>query len=681
MARFNIYTGNHVPTARVSVEDHVTWIRAGLESLGHEVTVSDTDISKSAMNILFECFVPPFSDLLVGSGVEFGLVMTEHADGGGFNHRRDESWSIRWREFWKVAHAARFLWTLFEGNEKDMQYPAPAAYLELGYTEKLVPAVDLDPIYDFAFFGSLNDHRRKILDGLAAHGHTILTPHGIQPSATLTEQMSQIRVLLDPRGPNLIPMPSITRCGRGIHAKRLVCAEKVPQVQGLTRLVAMSPEAGVQPFVDFCREQLAGDWKSKAVEAHDIARDTMPMKLCMERAIDEAMRPGFLRKGGAVRAKMVEWKLLADVRDPLALDLFLDRTLPSLLTRRNVPDLVARTTVTAEVVARREDIDRIAAHTAFVDFRKMVLTNLNWTAEAPSLGESTSPFGLTPDLGQKMRTMVLRWAKTPIYMMRIDKGRVFSDGTLTALHTRALAGKEATGKYPEHFVVPMVPIARDKLRPWAPYRPWQRTHDADLAPETVNLPHDLVRELLAGMQEPAVEDYMDVECEAVRFGNAIFHAGDALVLAPISPVAIASFGAAIPVNMAALAWRPEPGAAVIVPDSDEALVLEVSDDLAEPARMTPMVLQIRLNRLALTARPTSMVTRRRKAWLASTSWRDMMLVHAGEIDAIKLARAESDAEAFRAWLRPQAPSAIIPAASPAIPPLGLQQPEVAAPGR
>lgn len=671
MARFNIYTGNHIPTARISVEDHVTWIKAGLEALGHEVTVSETDISRSAMNIIFECFVPPFSEVIANGASEFIIVMTEYADGGGFNRRRDESWSIRWREFWKVAHSARAIWTLFEGNEKAMDYPAPASYLELGFAEALVPKVDLEPDVSFGFFGSRNEHRNEIIDRLIAKGYQVLMPRGIQPSDVLTTQMGRIKVLLDPRGPNLIPMPSITRCGRGIHARRGVLAEKVPHTQGLTKLVTMTAKEGAAEFVDHALEMVNGPWRQKADEAFEIARTTMPMAACVERALDESLRVGFRKKGGAARHRMTEWRLMADVRDPAELDLFLERTLPSLLTRGNVPSMASATTVTAEVVVRRDQMERVTEHPAFIDFRKMCFTSLNWTIESDEVGESVSPFGLTPDLGRRMRQMVLRWAGAPVYMVRIDRGRVFSDGALMAMLNRSLEVEKRTGAFPSNIVVPMVAVDPAALAGWPAYRPWSRVGNVDIEPERPNEAHALVRTVLASMPPVPSDDYLDTDCHAVRFGTAWYRVGpDALLLAPISPVSTACFGRSVPPNQSAAAWRSEPDSTEIILDSDQALVVVADAGVAEPAPMSSSTILMRIERISATARPSSVVTRRRAAWIASANWRQNMLVHAGEIDALKLARAEADADEMRAWLRPAASSAIIPAASPAIPPLG-----------
>lgn len=672
MARFNIYTGNHIPSARISIEDHIVWIKSGLEALGHAVTVSDRDISKSAMNIIFEYFAPPFAEVMRNSGVEYIIVMTEFADGSGFNGRRDESWVVRWREFWRAAHGARAIWTLFEGNERAMEFPAPASYLELGFTEALVPGTDVEPSYDFGFFGSVNSHRAKIIDTLGKRSSGVLTPQGIQPAHVLTQAMSAIRILLDPRGPNLIPMPSITRCGRGIHAKRGVLAEHVPMTQGLTKLVTMTPMAGADEFIEFALERLKGPWKQDAEQAFETARATMPMSACVERALDTALRPALKSAGRGSRPKMPEWRLLADLTAGAdAVTVFLDRTLPSLLTRRNCPELAQKTTLSADMICMRDDLERIAAHPAYIDFRKMAFCNLSWMDEVRTSGEAISPFGLTPDLGRQVHSMVLRWTKAPVYLMRIDRGRVFSEGALMGLFNRALEVEKKTGSYPGNLVGPLISARPGALPEWPKYQPWIRNNDGNLEPAIHNASHDLVRSILADFGS---SDRIGAGCSTFRHGCAVYRAGaEALVLAPITPVSLACLGSSIPVGKAATAWRSEPGNTSILLDSEECLVIELSDDFGKLAPMAPFDVVDRLASIESLVRPDAIVTRRRKAWIASADWQQTMVVHAGEIDAIELARAEGAADLLRRMLRSEAVSTIIPpdqGTSPSIPPTG-----------
>lgn len=672
MARFNIYTGNHIPSARISIEDHIVWVKSGLEALGHTVTVSDRDISKSAMNILFEYFAPPFAEVMRSSGVEYIIIMTEFADGSGFNGRRDESWVVRWREFWRAAHGARAIWTLFEGNERAMEFPAPASYLELGFTEALVPTGDVEPTYDFGFFGSVNSHRAKIIDALGQRTTGVLTPQGIQPAHVLTQQISAIRILIDPRGPNLIPMPSITRCGRGIHAKRGVLTEHVPMTQGLTKLVPMTPKAGADEFIEYAMARLSQPWKQEAEETFEIARTTMPMSLCVKRALDAALKPALRSAGRGSRPKMPEWRLLADLTaGPEAATMFLERTLPSLLTRRNCPELAQRTTLSADMICMKDDLDRISAHPAYVDFRKMAFCNLSWMEEVRTSGEAQSPLGLTPDLGRQMHNMVQRWAKAPVYLMRMDRGRVFSDGALTALFSRALEVEKKTGSYPGNLVGPLLSVRPSALPEWAKYQPWIRHNDGNLEPAIVNGAHDLARSVLAGFGSV---DREGAACDTFRHGCALYLAGgDALVLAPISPVSLATLGSSIPVGKAATAWRSEPGNTSILKDSEECLVLELSDDLGKLAPMSPFDVLDRLASIDLLVRPDALVTQRRKAWIATADWQQTMVVHAGEIDAIALARAEGSADLLRRMLRSEGVSTIIrpdQGTSPSIPPTG-----------
>jgi len=302
MTTFNLYTGNHFPQARESLSDHLLWMRAGLEELGHTVEMINDghDLRNTSINIMWEHFIEAFPEAFInlqnaaGKKFPFVIIVTEYFDGEGFNFHRSEGWKQRWNNFAKMAQHAEGLLTYFESDVITLgkRFNKPVALLELGYSDKLFIHKAPQTLFDFSFFGSQNAHRLSILDRLQSRGYKIYCPGEIVPREAINALITHTSINIDAKGPNRIPMPSTARVGRIIHAARGIALEYTPQQPRPSCFLKMQKEN--EDFIDYCEDLINSNWQEKADEVLELYKRTMPMKMCVEKALDLTIGKGMI---------------------------------------------------------------------------------------------------------------------------------------------------------------------------------------------------------------------------------------------------------------------------------------------------------------------------------------------------------------------------------------------------
>jgi len=284
---FHLAVGNHGP-GRATLRDPVTWVAAGLSENGHQVTWSEQNLANDALNVLWEHFPPDFARFLVGSGVSYGIIATEIPDGAGFNGRRDTDWTDRWAGFKIAAAHAKFIWCMIEETVPAYAEFAPAAFLELGFTECLVAkAPRPNPTHDFSFTGVATGHRRAILDRLARTASVVSTD-GLLLYDNQLQVLRSGRIALALRQSPEWRWPSPARLGMLLHQRIPVAAEYTPTTDPVSRLI---PNPGPdQDFAEWALERLElADLQAQADDALEMYR-TRPMRDCVARALDLTLR-------------------------------------------------------------------------------------------------------------------------------------------------------------------------------------------------------------------------------------------------------------------------------------------------------------------------------------------------------------------------------------------------------
>lgn len=273
---FHFCTANHDPIGRSTLVDMLDWFTAGLKDLGHKVTYSETSVECRAVNVFWDGFGPGMGERIRDSGVEYGVVATEIPDGNAFNWRTEPDWKERFDSFFDVARSASFIWTMIESTVPFYSQFCRTAFIELGYSDRLIPSYTaISPEYDFSFFGLETPYRTKIVEKLRKHA-SVVWPKTVLSVRDIGILIGKTKVGLSIKQSQPWPIPSPTRLGRFMMAKRDIAAEHVdvPTRQG--SIITLS--AVGQDFADFSLDRLYSDWKARAERTFEIYRTTMPMR-------------------------------------------------------------------------------------------------------------------------------------------------------------------------------------------------------------------------------------------------------------------------------------------------------------------------------------------------------------------------------------------------------------------
>jgi hypothetical protein len=286
---FHLTVGNHFGgPGRLTLRDPLTWVSSGLLENNHKVSFSETVIAGNALNIFWEYFMPELAQWLVEQRVPFGIIATELPDGDGFNGRRDADWPARWAGFKIAAPHAKFIWCMVEETVPAYAAFAPSAFLELGYTDRLLSdAPPRTPTHDFSFTGTTNPHRTQILDRLAVDA-TIVKGVGLMRYDDQLETMRSGRVALALKQSPEWRWPSPARLGLLLHQRIPVAAEYTLLDDPVSRLI---PTPGRdEDFAEWALKRLdRADLQVEADAALEIYR-TRPMRDCVSRALDLTLR-------------------------------------------------------------------------------------------------------------------------------------------------------------------------------------------------------------------------------------------------------------------------------------------------------------------------------------------------------------------------------------------------------
>jgi hypothetical protein len=284
---FHICAANHNETGRSSLVDQMDWVTAGLIDAGHEVTFSENSIEPSAINLFWECFCPGVGRKIIESGVTYGIVATEIPDGEGFNWRDELHWHTRYRSFFEAAEGASFIWALVESAVPFYSQFGPSAYLELGFSKRLVPSyIDHKPSIDFSFFGQMTPYRENIIDRMKRYA-SIYVPDTFLPHCDVHKLIAESKIGLNFKQSGLWPVPSGPRLGRLMLAKRGVASEYLPVPTRQGEIAGLCPQD--RDFVDYAIGMVKSDWRAHAEAVFDAYAARMPMGAIMENILDSTV--------------------------------------------------------------------------------------------------------------------------------------------------------------------------------------------------------------------------------------------------------------------------------------------------------------------------------------------------------------------------------------------------------
>lgn len=279
--------------AQSSIQDHVSFLAHGFRALGHDTEVNNKKLLKDHLNVMWEFFIPGYPELLAsygqkyfGKDVEYAIICTEHYSGDSFNNHKNPGWGMRYNCFAQAAQKAKFLWTMYPEDVELLKakFGKPVALLELGYTPQMEMR-DFPPAFDFSFFGTQTPHRLSVLEQLFERGFKCYIPDGIVQQEAIAGMVAQTKINLDIHGPNKIPIPSVARVARVLHSRKGMAIEYTPKDARPAHYFEKQKEN--EDLIEFCVRKIEGPWKEEAVAAYEKYKAEMPMKLCLQRALDE----------------------------------------------------------------------------------------------------------------------------------------------------------------------------------------------------------------------------------------------------------------------------------------------------------------------------------------------------------------------------------------------------------
>jgi hypothetical protein len=287
MAWFHFCTANHNEVGRSTLVDMADWFEASLLELGHKVTFSDSYVESGAINVFWERFRPGMQDELAKAGIIYGIVATEIPDGYSFNWRKEPEWKARFDAFHEVAHRASFIWTMIESTVPFYSQFCRTAFMELGFSERLIPARGFfQPDYDFCFFGLRTPYRERLVERLRKYANVEWPEKFLSPDQ-VGELIGKSKIGLSFRQSESWPIPSPTRLGRLMMAKRGVAAEFVPVATNQGEIAGICPPS--TDFADYALEILNSDWRRRAESVFDDYRLKMPMCDIMQRVLSQTV--------------------------------------------------------------------------------------------------------------------------------------------------------------------------------------------------------------------------------------------------------------------------------------------------------------------------------------------------------------------------------------------------------
>lgn len=229
---------NHNATGQRSLEDVIGIVGHQLNALGHKAVWNERNdkflAADSGINVIVEGFTPAVIRSVAeghAGGARFICLATEEPTEKGFNHGRDPEMVRRQEMFPEAMKFFEGIVHLVPGEAVTRWYSqfAPAAYVELGYAPTLVRrARDVEPEFDFGFFGSMSKRRMTILKKLAKRINSKKAVRIVADFASQAERdaaMRQAKVIVQIRKHDEMGLVSSSRCNTALHLGRPVVAE------------------------------------------------------------------------------------------------------------------------------------------------------------------------------------------------------------------------------------------------------------------------------------------------------------------------------------------------------------------------------------------------------------------------------------------------------------------------
>ena len=242
--KFLCHMWNHTEMGKRSLEDVVGIMGHQLRALGHWI-IWDPDNDRSEnikfivgpdqYNIIVEGFTPTIIEMIARArretGAKFICLATEEPTPKGFNHGTQREMVWRQDIFPEAMKHFEGIMHLVPGDYVHGWYSqhAPTAYVELGYAPSLKRReTQMEPPYEFGFYGSVTPRRLSLLKRLAKRSGKANAIRVVADFATQVERdraMQEAKVILQIRKFDEMGLVSSSRCNTALCCGRPVVAE------------------------------------------------------------------------------------------------------------------------------------------------------------------------------------------------------------------------------------------------------------------------------------------------------------------------------------------------------------------------------------------------------------------------------------------------------------------------
>jgi hypothetical protein len=293
--QFSFFMTMHSDLGQRSLEDVCGIMGRQLNALGHRAVVDPRNErvetaafvhSNDGINIIVEGFTPGWINVLkVGKdwGARFIILATEEPTEKGFNWGTQKEMVIRQKIFPEAAQYADGILHLVPGEHVTKWYSqfAPSAPAELGFAPALFRPKNVEPTYEFGFYGSVTPRRLKILKKLNRMSNS---PRGVKIMADFKTQeerdaeMRKAKVIVQLRKFEAMGLVSSSRCNTSLMIGRPVIAEPHDLVKPWNEVIDFA--SSMENF--YARCMLAkGMWKSIWASQVDKFKTKMSPEFCI----------------------------------------------------------------------------------------------------------------------------------------------------------------------------------------------------------------------------------------------------------------------------------------------------------------------------------------------------------------------------------------------------------------
>ena len=264
--------------------DFILATKLGLESLGHDVTLSGLQVDGARFNLLLGAYFLPPAEMkkIDASGIQFAHVNTEVIANDMLNHNPRKTDFMG--AYLPSMRAGRFVWDVIQDNlAEHRRYGNNAHFMRWGWLPGLEDIRPRDKDLDFYFFGLMSERRVAIVRELQRRGFSGLAD-GSCPYFLRNDRIARARVQL-----NLVQDTKYTHvnsfriCYLANNRAAIVSeAENDPAgYLALTRVVDSERQVA-DALADLVAD---GRWKAQGEAAYERFRE-IPMKRCLEELLE-----------------------------------------------------------------------------------------------------------------------------------------------------------------------------------------------------------------------------------------------------------------------------------------------------------------------------------------------------------------------------------------------------------